>query len=185
MISMLMLASSILTGCPILPLFYLNIVNNLVTSCGILFSKLTEQTITQWVWSSQGASHFQPCTTSKPGLVSHFQSMSFNLYHYNIHFRTNTLSLVHIYLSIYRTNTSLSHLLWIKQYYYRSSTRMALALNNPWRLICHKKEKTKPDFCALKVNLVLFTNPSARAGYDTRSIFKRSLTGFNSEFSFS
>ena len=25
---------------------------------------------------------------------------------------------------------------------------------------------------------VLFTNPSARAGYDTRSIFKRSLTGF-------
>ena len=25
-------------------------------------------------------------------------------------------------------------------------------------------------------------NPSARAGYDTRSIFKRSLTGLNSEF---
>ena len=33
--------------------------------------------------------------------------------------------------------------------------------------------------------LVLFTNPSARAGFDTRSIFKRSLTGLNSEFSFS
>ena len=32
---------------------------------------------------------------------------------------------------------------------------------------------------------VLFTNPSARAGYDTRSIFKRFLTGFNSGFSFS
>ena len=32
---------------------------------------------------------------------------------------------------------------------------------------------------------VLFTNASARAGYDTRSIFKRSLTGLNSEFSFS
>ena len=31
----------------------------------------------------------------------------------------------------------------------------------------------------------IFTNPSARAGYDTRSIFERSLTGFNSEFSFS
>ena len=28
-------------------------------------------------------------------------------------------------------------------------------------------------------------NPAARAGYDTRSIFKRSLTGLNSEFSFS
>ena len=33
--------------------------------------------------------------------------------------------------------------------------------------------------------LILFTNPSARAGYDTRSIFKRSLAGLNSEFSFS
>ena len=27
-------------------------------------------------------------------------------------------------------------------------------------------------------SMLLFTNPSARAGYDTRSIFKRSLTGF-------
>ena len=33
--------------------------------------------------------------------------------------------------------------------------------------------------------LIIFTNPSARAGYDTKSIFKRSLTGLNSEFSFS
>ena len=33
--------------------------------------------------------------------------------------------------------------------------------------------------------LTIFTNLSARAGYDTRSIFKRSLTGLNSEFSFS
>ena len=33
--------------------------------------------------------------------------------------------------------------------------------------------------------MVQFTIPSARAGYDTRSIFKRSLTGLNSEFSFS
>ena len=35
------------------------------------------------------------------------------------------------------------------------------------------------------VYLYIFTNPSARVGYDTRSIFKRSLTGLNSEFSFS
>ena len=34
-------------------------------------------------------------------------------------------------------------------------------------------------------NIIIFTNPSARAGYDTRSIFKQSLTGLNSEFSFS
>ena len=32
--------------------------------------------------------------------------------------------------------------------------------------------------------LFIFTKPSARAGYDTRSIFKRSLTGLNSDFSF-
>ena len=31
----------------------------------------------------------------------------------------------------------------------------------------------------------IFTNPTARAGYDTRSIFKWSLIGLNSEFSFS
>ena len=35
------------------------------------------------------------------------------------------------------------------------------------------------------MNAIIFTNPSARAGYDTRSIFKQSLTGLNSEFSFS
>ena len=32
---------------------------------------------------------------------------------------------------------------------------------------------------------ITFTDPSSRAGYDTRSIFKRSLTGLNSEFSLS
>ena len=32
---------------------------------------------------------------------------------------------------------------------------------------------------------IYLPNPSARAVYDTRSIFKRSLTGLNSEFSFS
>ena len=35
------------------------------------------------------------------------------------------------------------------------------------------------------VSWILFTNISAWAGYETRSIFKRSLTGLNSEFSFS
>ena len=33
--------------------------------------------------------------------------------------------------------------------------------------------------------LIIFTNPSAQVGYDTRSIFKQSLTGLNSELSFS
>ena len=31
--------------------------------------------------------------------------------------------------------------------------------------------------------MMIFTNSSARAGYDTRLIFKRSLTGLNSETS--
>ena len=33
--------------------------------------------------------------------------------------------------------------------------------------------------------IIIFTNPSSLAGYDTRSIFKRILTGLISEFSFS
>ena len=33
--------------------------------------------------------------------------------------------------------------------------------------------------------IIIYNNPSARAGYDTRLIFKPSLTGLNSEFSFS
>ena len=36
-----------------------------------------------------------------------------------------------------------------------------------------------------KLMLFLFTNPSARAGYDAKLICKRSTTGLNSEFSFS
>ena len=35
------------------------------------------------------------------------------------------------------------------------------------------------------LTFIIFTNPYALAGYDTRAIFKRSLTGLNSEFSFS
>ena len=37
----------------------------------------------------------------------------------------------------------------------------------------------------LDAKLFIFSNPSARARYDTRSVFKRSLTGLKSEFSFS
>ena len=40
-------------------------------------------------------------------------------------------------------------------------------------------------FWDVKPYHIIFTNPSARAGYDTRSIFKRSLTDLNLEFSFS
>ena len=43
--------------------------------------------------------------------------------------------------------------------------------------------KSVKDYSWMDIGLILFTNPSARAGYDTRSIFKRSLTGLSSEFS--
>ena len=43
-------------------------------------------------------------------------------------------------------------------------------------------------FCSSETGchiVTIFINPSARAGYDTRSIFKRNLIGLNSELSFS
>ena len=42
-----------------------------------------------------------------------------------------------------------------------------------------------PKIYKLEIPLSYLPNPSARAEYDTRSIFKRNLTGLNSEFSFS
>ena len=41
------------------------------------------------------------------------------------------------------------------------------------------------SFLNIYIKYIIFTNLSARAGYDTRSMFKRSLAGLNSEFSFS
>ena len=53
-----------------------------------------------------------------------------------------------------------------------------------WKLI-ESATYINPLFKNKKCIVILFTNPSARAEYDTRSIFKRSLTGLNSKFSFS
>ena len=44
---------------------------------------------------------------------------------------------------------------------------------------------TRPLISNPPFPLSIYTNPSARVGYDTKLIFKRSLSGFNSEFSFS
>ena len=56
-------------------------------------------------------------------------------------------------------------------------------LNN---LFCNTatKKRDKKQVWVLTI-FIIFTNPSARTGYVTRSIFKRSLTGLNSEYSFS
>ena len=48
-----------------------------------------------------------------------------------------------------------------------------------------KKNKIRKKERLGSVYLLIFTNPYDRAGYDTRSIFKLSLTGLNSVFSFS
>ena len=76
---------------------------------------------------------------------------------------------------------------------YRSLTKPSIK-----RCTCVNKRKNSGSRWALENNITgcpdglsqletgsYLPNPSARAGYDTRSIFKRSLAGFNSEFSFS
>ena len=56
-----------------------------------------------------------------------------------------------------------------------------------FRLIWFYALSTIVDYILSKsfLYIYIFTNPFARVGYDIRSIFKRSLTGLNSEFSFS
>ena len=44
---------------------------------------------------------------------------------------------------------------------------------------------TNQSFKSTFTCITLFTNPSTRAGYDTRSFLNKVLTGLNSEFSFS
>ena len=70
------------------------------------------------------------------------------------------------------------------------------SLNNLQRLICYKNQPTNQPINYQSVYLSLFivvasyicmylSNLSVRAASDTRSIFKRCLTGLNSRFSFS
>ena len=67
-------------------------------------------------------------------------------------------------------------------------------VSHSFRLVQHLSKKPKKQLNKQQSNqnndlilqtLIIPTNPSARAGYDTRSILKRFLTGLNSEFSFS
>ena len=52
-------------------------------------------------------------------------------------------------------------------------------------LVGHKPTKCDSDNQHCYIYIYIYTNSPAQAGYDTRSIFKRSLTGLISEFSFS
>ena len=61
--------------------------------------------------------------------------------------------------------------------------------NDIHKILSDFEIQTGYPILARKSDLVLinhiYSAPSSRAGYDTRSIFKRSLTGLNLEFSFS
>ena len=66
------------------------------------------------------------------------------------------------------------------------STSLLASLPSPlWPRIVAPDRVLSMGKIELNCVFIIFTNPSARAGYDTRSIFKQSLTGLNSEFSFS
>ena len=54
-----------------------------------------------------------------------------------------------------------------------------------YKRICTFRYLATFSFRGLVYCILIFTNLSARDEYDTRSIFKRSLTGLNSECSFS
>ena len=64
-----------------------------------------------------------------------------------------------------------------------------LLLNSNWWLSLESSDKKYPQysstFPSIAYNCIYLYKPSASAGCNTRSIFKRSLIGLNSEFSFS
>ena len=61
-----------------------------------------------------------------------------------------------------------------------------LMMMNPVPFFLDTESMSMPSLrCKILCIIIIFTKPSARTGYDTRWIFKRSLTGLNSEFSFS
>ena len=94
----------------------------------------------------------------------------------NTHTHTHT----HIYIALL---LSLSLSLYIYIYIYVRARACVCVYTEPPR---HDQDIMLNLFLKV-VYLVWYylPNPSARAGYDTRSIFKRTLTGLNSEFSFS
>ena len=73
--------------------------------------------------------------------------------------------------------------LWVRQW--MLYTLIHRKMKSKQKQLCHINEVTKVGLVSLFNGICIFTNPSARARYDTKSVFKRSLTVLNSEFSFS
>ena len=59
------------------------------------------------------------------------------------------------------------------------------SINTNWNANSSRNWTRVPTVKCISIEVIIFTNPSTREGYHTRSIFKRTLTGLNSEFSFS
>ena len=78
-------------------------------------------------------------------------------------------------------------LLWPGHFDVMVNNLVLSTLSAEFRLYCLYpllRSKTSPP--KMEASMVsIFINPSTQAGYNTRSIFKRSLTGLNSEFCFS
>ena len=77
---------------------------------------------------------------------------------------------------------------WGGVFYPSAAMQLVYSTALPAWAMDSEKESTKSVLSAQIDNddsVTIFTNPSTQAGYDTRSIFKWSLTGLNSEFSFS
>ena len=119
--------------------------------------------------------------TSKVGLqltqifqTSLFVSLWFCVLRKHGVFYTFAIPEVTWYEPLYNT-----YIIWFLNRYF-----VANILNKPEN-ISLRTVKRSPVLLSNISSFIIFTNPSARAGYDTRSIFKRSLTGLNTEFSFS
>ena len=101
---------------------------------------------------------------------------------YDTHTHTHTHIYIYIYICVCVCVCVIMYI-----YILSSTDRLYRGITNPQ---CGQTRRTLQARIEIPPNISLnivsyLPNPSARAGYDTRSIFKRSLTGLNSEFSFS
>ena len=94
--------------------------------------------------------------------------------HTHTHTHTHTYIYTHIYIYIY---------IYIYMYVF-ACVRVCIMIKPTvcFESLCFEIENRN---LRQEMYFIIFTNPSAWAGYDTRSILKRSLTGLSSEFSFS
>ena len=118
-------------------------------------------------------SHTKTC----PRTYTHtLRSTRLRIYKFTPHPQTHTYPSIHPHVHLYIYTETRKH---IHTYIYIHSHSYMVSQTPSWIT----SYLTHPHREHLKN--IIFTNPSARVGYESRSIFKRSLIGLNSEFSFS